>query len=488
MTPGAPSPADRGRARTTRLVPRPEPPTRHSRRGGLGAVHVGERLTVHFSGVDPSGSAVARLGPVALSVVFGVPGEDAIVEVTKGGRQAEGRLIALLRKSPEVIQARCQHFGRCGGCQWQHLAPAMQRRLKTRLVKEFLKEHADVRRDLIAETVGGDAWAYRNTIRAVFAERDGVAVTGFHAAGSAHVIDIAECPVQHPANEAILHAVRHAVRALGLPVYDRAAGAGLVRGVVGLVSFKTGQALLTLSTAAPLRDPTALVHALIDRVPGLAGILSSLQPKPTAELLGPRLRLLWGRDSVEDEIAGFRLRLRPTTDLPAHPRATALLIDAEVRAAALRRGETALDLSASAPLAPLALAAVADGVTGVVPNRRALADAWEAAEWNGVTNVVFSARDPLQVLAALAGRRRPEAVVVSGEGAGLDPATVEAVATAQVPRVVYLARSLATCARDLVRWRRAGYPVASVQPVDLLPQTSHVHLVVALRRASLDRP
>jgi tRNA/tmRNA/rRNA uracil-C5-methylase (TrmA/RlmC/RlmD family) len=58
---------------------------------------------------------------------------------------------------------------------------------------------------------------------------------------------------------------------------------------------------------------------------------------------------------------------------------------------------------------------------------------------------------------------------------------IDAVSAARIPRVVYIARSVAACARDLVAWRRARYAPALVQPVDLLPHTSHVHLVVALR-------
>jgi 23S rRNA (uracil1939-C5)-methyltransferase len=256
-----------------------------------------------------------------------------------------------------------------------------------------------------------------------------------------------------------------------------------MRGLLGLTSFATGEALLTLSTAAPLPDPTAMVHALIDQVPGLVGILSTVQPRPAADLLGPKVRLLWGRDSVEDEIAGFRVRLRPTTDVPAHPLALAYLIDAIVRAAGLKRDETALDLTASIPVITFALAAVAGGVTGAVRIRAALKDAWEAAEWNGITNVAFTTRDPLAILEKVAARSRPGAAVVSAEGPGLNPAVVEAVASAHIPRVAYVARSLPTCARDLVQWRQSGYAVVFLQPVDLLPQTSHVHVVAALRRA-----
>jgi SAM-dependent methyltransferases related to tRNA (uracil-5-)-methyltransferase len=157
----------------------------------------------------------------------------------------------------------------------------------------------------------------------------------------------------------------------------------------------------------------------------------------------------------------------------------ALLIDAIVRAADLRAGETALDLDAQTPLATLALARTGDAATGVAPNHRSVGDAWDAAGWNGVTNAMFSTRDPLAVLAA---RRRPDVVVVAARGPGLAPAMLAAVVRAGVPRVAYVARSLPACAADLVAWRRAGYAVALVQPVALLPQTSRVHLVATLRR------
>ncbi|MDR7544401.1 MAG: 23S rRNA (uracil(1939)-C(5))-methyltransferase RlmD [Armatimonadota bacterium] len=480
----SPSPAHRSRrTRASRLIPGPQAPTRHPRRDGLGTVRVGDRLTVRFSGVDPDGAATVRLGAVRLSVPFGVPGEEAVVEVTKGGRRADGRLVALLRKSPDVHPARCVHFGRCGGCQWQHLALEAQRRLKTRLVKDYLKEHANLRRDLVADTLGGEAWAYRNVMRVVFAERGGEVVLGYHGSGSSRVLDIVQCPVQHPLNEVALRVAKEAVCGLRLSIYDRARATGLVRGIVGIVSFTTGEGLLTLSTTAPLPDPTGAVRAFIDRVPGLVGILNCVQPGPSPDLLGPRLRLLWGRDHLEEQIRGFRVRVRPTTEMPANPRAMDLLIEAIVRAAEVRAGDVALDLAAQTPVVALALAQTCEGVTGVVSGRRAAADAWDAARANGVPNALFTVRDPPDVLAAIAARRQPDVVVVTAEGPGVAGPMIGAVAAAGVPRVVYVARALGTCARDLVAWRRAGYEAVLIQPVDLLPQTSHVHIVAALRRA-----
>lgn len=470
------------RPKTARYVPKEHAPTRHPRRGGVGALRTGERLTVRFTEVGLDGTALVRLGAVRLFVPFGVPGEDAVVEVVKGGRRAYARLVALLRKSSDVTSARCPHFGRCGGCQWQHLVPAAQRRFKTRLVADYLKDHAGLRPELVRECVGGDAWAYRNTLRAVFAERNGVAIVGFHAGGEQRVLDIAECPVQHPANEAILRAARGAVRTLGLPVYDRQTGRGLVRGILGLTSFASGQALMTWSTAAPLPDPTAVVHLVLDRVPGLVGIMNVIQPRPTLDLLGARFRLLWGRDSIEEEIAGFRLQLRADADLPANPRGMAFLVDAVRRAADLTEGDVAVDLTAATPVFVLALAGTAQAAFGVALTRRGAIDAREAAAQNGVTNTIFYGGNPRSALEGIAARRRPAVALVDATGPGLDAALVQAVAGVRIPNVVYTARSLATCAHDLAQWSRAGYRPRSVQPIDLLPQTSHMHLVVGLRR------
>ncbi len=471
--------------RSRRYVPQAQAPTSHPRRGGLGSTTVGQRLHVHFSAVAPDGAAVARLGAATVLVPFAIPGEDAVIEITEGGRRARGRLVVVRRKSAHSVEPRCPHFGRCGGCQWQHVSLEAQRIMKTGLVRDHLKEHAGVRRDLVRPAVGGGAWAYRSTMQAICAARDGALAVGFHSAAGERVVDVSACPVQHPANEAMLTAVREALRSLRMEPYDRSTGAGLVRGVAGLSSFSTGEALLTLSTSAPIPDRSAVVRCLLDRVPGLVGILSAVRRPGAGDLLGQRQRLLWGRGEVEEEVAGFRLRLRPSTGLPANKPAAGHLVEAVLAAAALSGGEVALDMSAANPLVTLALAGRAESAVGASADRRAAGDGRSAAERNGVVNALFSARDGASVLSGMAvRRRRPALVVVGAEGPGLEARVIRAVVLAETPRLVYMARSLSTCARDLVRLRQAGYAVVGVQPVDLLPHTSHVHLVAGLRRAA----
>ena len=48
----------------------------------------------------------------------------------------EARVETLLTRSPERVEPRCPHFGTCGGCALQHLAPAAQIAAKQRVLAE----------------------------------------------------------------------------------------------------------------------------------------------------------------------------------------------------------------------------------------------------------------------------------------------------------------------------------------------------------------
>jgi 23S rRNA (uracil1939-C5)-methyltransferase len=465
-------------------------------RARRGPLRVGERPSVRFGSVNADGDALARVNGATVAVPFAIPGESAIVEVTRAGRKAEGKLVQMLRKSPEATPAACRHFGRCGGCQWQHIDVLHQRRLKTALVRDVLEARVGVNSRLVADAIGGKAWSYRGTVRATIAVRDGDVIAGFHAHGGSHVVNVSHCPVQHPANEAMFEAVREMVLRLSLPVFDAATGRGLVRGFAGAASFATGEALLTLVlTAAPPR-PSAIVHAIIDRVPGLVGLLTTHHAPHHGPSMMGRTTLLWGRRTIEDVIAGIRLPISPQSDTLGNPEAAGLLCGAIVRAAAMGPGTRVCDLTATTPLFALAMAAHTEHIVGVVPRRKDLRPFDEVAAQNGVANVSFVAHDPL---AGEITREREstddgvpagnvcgrwDVVVASSRGVGLDGAMIAGVAASRVPRVVSVARTLGACVHDVSRWQQAGYRVIHVQPIDALPHTSHVQLVVTLATTS----
>lgn len=442
---------------------------------------VGRRLAVRLSGLAYDGAGVARVGERTLAVRYGIPGEEALVEVVRGGTSPLARIVAIRRKSADAAAPPCPHFGRCGGCQMQHITLEGQRRHKTALVTVALRE-SGVRAEMVRPCSGGAPWAYRTVLQATFDRRAEGTIAGFFGWGDRRLYNIETCPIQHPTNVRVLEVIREAVRTLGLPPLERRTGRGLVRGVIGMTGAATGEALAVLSTTAPLPDRMAFVRAVLDRIPRLVGLKLSVQPQGAA-LLG-RTSLLWGRDYLEDDILGLRVRLSGPTDLLPNPQALPHLLDGVVQAGEVRADEQVVDAFAEAGLLPLALASHARRAVGVVADRRAMEAAWVTAERNGIANAVFYTRDPAKVLAKLHQRGERTDVLVAGPpGEGLPETLLAALVDRGPRRMVYVGRSLPVTARDLMRLRRAGFAPVSVQPVDLFPQTGHVHTIVALRRA-----
>ncbi len=476
----APRRPSRGKAPTPSGKRSPRPASAET---GERVLRPGRRVTLTFRAMNLDGAGTATVAHQVIAVPFALPGEEAVVEVTAVSRRhAEGKIVSLLRKAPNVIAARCRHFGRCGGCQWQHLPYPAQLEAKTALVRDYLKSMIGLAPEAIRDAVGAAPWTYRNRIQATFAVRRDRLVAGYYALGDRAIINVQECPIQHTANLGILAAGRAVVEELDWPIYDPATGRGLVRGVIGQVGFSTGEAMLVLCTTREVPDRMAFVRAVRDRLDGLVSVMLSVQPKHSPELLG-RLYLLWGRGFLEDEVAGVRLRLFPTASIPPNPGALQLWVDAIAQAGRLRAADTVFDATCEEGFLPLALAPRVAKVIGVAPDRDAMHRAWDNARGNDRDNCVFYTRDPAGVLRKLRAKDdRIDVVVFASRGRALGPDLLAAAHEAGVARLIATGHALPQLAADLAAAAAAGYRATEVYPVDLLPQTSHVHCAVGLSR------
>ena len=80
-----------------------------------------------------------------------------------------------------------------------------------------------------------------------------------------------------------------------------------------------------------------------------------------------------------------------------------------------------------------------------------------------------------------------DALIVDPPRAGLAQSVVEDIAAARPGRVAYVSCNPTTWARDVVRFKECGYELASVQPVDMFPQTFHVEVVSIFKRGGSAR-
>ena len=125
-----------------------------------------------------------------------LPGETVTAELTQEKpRFARGRTVTVLEASPDRVAPPCPHVARgCGGCSWQHVTPAAQRRMKVDIVTDALRRIGKIDDPRVEPGPELETAGFRTTIRV--AVRDGR--PGFRRSASHDVVDVDSCAVAHP--------------------------------------------------------------------------------------------------------------------------------------------------------------------------------------------------------------------------------------------------------------------------------------------------
>jgi 23S rRNA (uracil1939-C5)-methyltransferase len=385
-------------------------------------------LEVTVTALAAGGDGVARDANGRVTFVpRSVPGDRVRVRLVKQTSSfARGELVEIVEPSPSRAEPPCEYFiAGCGGCQWQHVDRAAQLAAKHALVANALRKLSG----LVIEDVLAPAPPYGWRRRARCHVRGGK--VGLYAHGSHDVIATAHCPQLEPALDAALGTV---------------AAKSPPDGELALVRGHRGEIVVGVERA--WRGAAAVV--------GRAGIVGVVTPDARH-----------GETAIEIESG---LRGGPWDFAQASAAGNAALI-ATARAALgpARAGQRLLELHAGA--GNLTRGFVADGWDVLASDAVAPAHSVERAR--------FEVGTAEQVLASAPGPF--DAIVLDPPRTGALEAMTGVIRHAP-PVVVYVSCDPATLARDAVRLVEAGYRAERAWPIDLMPQTSHVEVVLRLAR------
>src|SRR5581483_8538052 len=166
--------------------------------------HPSEDIAV--SGVAAGGEAVGRLADGRAVFVRGaLPGERVRVTVTdERNRFARAALVEVLDAAPGRVAPPCPRVeAGCGGCDWQHVAPGLQRELKARIVTDALRRigRLDPPEPSPGPELPVEGW--RTTVRALVDDR-GRAGFRLHHAHDPLAVGPDGCLVAHPLVDEVL--------------------------------------------------------------------------------------------------------------------------------------------------------------------------------------------------------------------------------------------------------------------------------------------
>jgi 23S rRNA (uracil1939-C5)-methyltransferase len=422
------------------------------------------------------GEGVVHAGKTAF-IAGALPGELVrFRRVRRRKQHDEAMLIEIVQPAPERVTPRCAHFGVCGGCALQHLAPARQIEAKQAELRTSLERLARTAPERWLEALTGPAWGYRRRARlgARYVPKKGRVLVGFRERLSPYVTATERCEVLAPP-----------VGALIAPL------SGL------LTELEIGQRVPQIEVAVG-DNATALVLRVLGQAPGpqdlerLAGferehaVRLYLQPGGMQSVT--RLSTAASSERAEEPLRyalpefDVRIEFAPTDFLQINGPVNRALVGSAVSLLGLTRESRVLDLYCGLGNFTLPLARRAGRVLGVEGERSLVERARHNAGLNGIENVEFI-----------------EADLASGAEAGapwlaqpfshvlLDPPRIGArdvmrtIARIRPQGVLYISCHPGSLARDVgILVHDHGFELRAAGVLDMFPHTTHVESLALL--------
>lgn len=471
----------------------------------------GREHTVTIEKLTFGGAGLAHIDGQTVFVPGAIPGQQVLICITKNkGRYLESKVVKVLRRAMEEIQPRCQHFHDCGGCTWQNLPYDKQIDYKEQIIRETLEHLTPVDEEL-RKQLGGrvlkimpspQVFHYRNKLEMSFGyensraeERNGKRIyldenptIGFHQPGKWEtVLPVTECHLYDEQIGLLVQDVNRFMQETKLPVYNPKSHKGMLRSLLLRRGVQTGEHMIAFVVKARKKELEPLFQHFM-RFAGRSGLTSLMvienhgqNEKPEV----PKIHTLVGQPFIKERLFDLEFEISPFSFFQTNTLGAEKLYQAIAAAADLKQTDTLLDAYCGMGTIGQYLARYCAKVVGIESHPTAIEDALKSAGKNRIANISFYKGRTEQVLdnqVKAGGKYAFNVVVVDPPRAGLHPKARSAILAHSPEKIVYVSCNMATCARDMGDFLKAGYELRSVQPVDLFPHTAHIETVSVLQK------
>lgn len=426
-----------------------------------------------------------------------VPGDVVDILVLKKKKSFfQGIVKAYKKKSEFRVEPKCEHFGVCGGCKWQHLDYDAQLRFKSNTVLNAMKRIGKVDPSVIRPIKGADPiFNYRNKLEYSFSNKrwlteaevqsegkiDQSPALGFHAPGAFDkVVDVNTCHLQENLSNDIRNFVRTYTKEHNLEYYDARAHTGIMRNMI-LRNTSLGQWMLIMSFAHQDEAILPMMNRLGDKFPQITSLHYVVNKKFNDTILDQDIILHSGEPFVIEQLGEVQYKIGPKSFFQTNTVQAKVLFDTVVDFADLKGKENVYDLYTGLGSIALYVSNTAAHVTGIEEVEAAIVDAKENAMFNGIKNTTFYAGDVKDILTPEFSKKhgKPDLVITDPPRVGMHKDVVETLLKLEAPRIVYVSCNPATQARDLDLLGEK-YETKIMQPVDMFPHTHHIENVALL--------
>jgi 23S rRNA (uracil1939-C5)-methyltransferase len=419
--------------------------------------------SVEIIDLAQDGRGVARVDGKTVFIDDALPGERVEWRRLKRGRNFdEGRLERVIEPAADRVEPRCAHFGICGGCALQHLAPERQLEFKQRQLYEALTRIGKVTPAEMLPPLHGAVWNYRRRARlaARWVPKKERTVVGFRERNTSFIADVQRCEVLAPPVDSLVKPLSLLLTALS------------VRNRVPQIEVAVADNAVALLVRV-LEDLTAADRELLLQFARDHNVQIYLQPGGY-DTIAP----LSDATPLEYRLPQFdvTLRFQPNDFVQVNGDLNAKMVARAVELLKPAPGERVLDLFCGLGNFSLPLARSGAHVVGVEGDAGLVARARGNAVLNGIGNIEFVCGDLAQPSAddAAWARQSYDKVLLDPPRAGALQ-VLPTVARCGAKVVLYISCHPGSLARDAgILVHEHGFTLRAAGVMDMFPHTAHV--------------
>ncbi len=405
-----------------------------------------KRLTLKIERAAYGNLYIARHeGKVVMVKGLTMPGETVEVAIEKEKKDyITAFLVKVIEPSPSRIEPACVYYGKCGGCQYQHIPYKEQVKIKEDVLKDCLRRIAKNDTPLSESIISTDIWNYRLRGQFKVSEKK----IGFFREHTWNVIDVESCPIINS------NVNDHLARVRELLKMDH----------IKEVHITTGDKAVTLLNVEPDFPHNVDMNKLfLDfKKAGFPGLSIDT---------GKGMVLNFGEPYITLDLAGLKYSISPLSFVQSNWSMNLSIISLIKEELGPLKGKKVIDLYSGAGNFSLPLAD--EGIiTAVEENPHAIDDGRRNLEINGINNYKFinSSAEEFRP------DEKPDIIILDPPRPGLTNSVMENVLDIMPERLVYVSCNPTTFARDLKKLA-ARYNVQSIRMADLFPQTYHIETI-----------
>jgi len=425
---------------------------------------MGEEFQVKIEAMAYKGYGVARINGRVIFIPYGIKGEEIGVEIVEEKRDYSiGQLNRMVSPSPWRVTPPCPYFGRCGGCQWQHIDSGMQTTFKGEILEEALRRLGGLR-EIPSVALSPSSRAYGYRVRVQLKGQKGR--IGYYEERSHRIVQIDHCPIAHPLINQIIPLLTETL-----------AFSSQMEGIEINVSPEEGRGILILH---PSSSPSGMGRPLRDFLRDhtlLKGM--AVAWKGSLNLFGHPDLAFTTSFARNGQTRSLRIQTSPGSFFQIHPEQNLRLIQTVIEFADVTDEERVLDLYAGIGNFTLPLAMVAGEAIGVEENKTAVDDARRNGAANGIDRYRF-VHGKVEDVLKRSRMEKPDLIVLDPPRTGCKR-VVNEIVDLQPRRIVYVSCEPTTFSRDIRIFSERGYSLRRLSLIDLFPQSYHMEVVGLLK-------